>query len=220
MQNGYLEQTAGAGPYRLGPTLARLAHLRERTFPAANTVSPIVQALAEETSELVHVALLRDGVLIPLCHADTGNFGVRVTYDASETLPLHATASGLAILAFGPPELLQRLQGRQIARYTDQTEADLERLSALVKTTRAHGYSFSDGYFEDDILAIAAPVFGSDALAVGALAITYPRPRTLNRPAAPCLIRAATDITRALGGALPDTIERLWRSAAKQGPKP
>ena len=213
-QNGFLEQAEDTGPYRLGPALSRLGHLRERTFPPREAIMPIVRNLATVTGELTHVALFRDGTLTPICHADMGVFGVRVTFDETEILPLHATASGLAVLAFGPPEVFHRLQGHQMARYTDQTETDAQRLIALVETTRAQGYSVSDGYFEEDILALAAPVFDHEGLAMGAIAIAYPRARAENRPAAPLLIQAAADITRTLGGALPDNIERLWRTAA------
>lgn len=212
--NGFLEQAPSGGAYRLGPALPRLAAMRERTFPDRAAVAPIVAALAEQVGELVHASQLKSDALTPLCHADAQVFGVRINYDETEVLPLHATASGFAVLAFGPPLLAQRLKKRQIARYTDQTETDLDRLSKLIEATRARGYGLSDAYFEDDVMAVAAPWFDSDGVAVGAIAIATPSNRARRDAHAPLLLAAAADITRALGGAIPETVERLWRTAA------
>ena len=213
-QNGFLEQGEAGGPYRLGPTLVRLASMRERTFPARNAVAPIVTALADKVGELVHASQLKGDTLLPLCHADLQMFGVRINYDETEALPLHATASGLAVLAFGPPILAQRLQKRQIARYTDHTETDLSRLDAMIEAARCQGFGLSDALFEEDVMAIAAPYFDGSGTAAGAVAIATPSSRAQRAAHAPLLLDAAADITRALGGAIPDNVERLWRAAA------
>lgn len=212
--NGFLEQSSKSGAYRLGPALPRLAAMRERTFPTRAVVAPIVSALADEVGELVHASVLENEALLPLCHADPRMFGVRINFDDTEVLPLHATASGLVVLAYGPPTLAQRLKKRQIARFTDRTETDLTRLRELVDATRTRGLGYSDAYFEEDVLAVAAPYFDSNGVAAGAIAIATPSQRARRDAHAPLLLKAAAEITRALGGAIPDNVERLWRDAA------
>ncbi|MGB0853351.1 MAG: IclR family transcriptional regulator [Pikeienuella sp.] len=211
---GFVEQAPGARAYRLGPALPRLNAMRERTFPARAVIAPIVDRLANMVGELVHASTLKGDILLPLCHADAHVFGVRINFDETEVLPLHATASGLSLLAFGPASLSRQLAKRQIARFTDHTETDLSKLTQLVEDTRARGFGLSDAYFEDDVFAIAAPCFGGDGIATGAIAIAAPYNRARRDDHAPLLLTAAADITRALGGAVPDNVERLWRAAA------
>jgi DNA-binding IclR family transcriptional regulator len=215
---GFVEQDRDSRLYRLGPAVVRLAAVRERCFPARAAVAPHVDALSRELGELVHVALLQGRALSPLYHADATIHATRVFYDEAELLPLHATSSGLAMLAFGPAELLETLCGAKLTRYTPHTPADPEALRAEVATTRARGWASSDESFEEEVVSQAVPLFGpGGGAAVGTLAVALPKGRATSETRAritAALLRAAAPVSAALGGTIPETLQRLWAQAA------
>ncbi len=142
--NGFLEQNPGTKGYRLGPAILRLAAVRERLFPARRLVAPLVEKLAGELGELVHVSLREGDHLSPLYHFDALIHGTRVYFDEAELLPLHATASGLAMLAFGPADLLPKLLKTKLKPSTGYTITDTELLKQAVEQVRNHGIAFVD----------------------------------------------------------------------------
>ena len=96
--NGLVEQDDTSRDYMLGPSLLRLGRLREARFPFARIADPVVRALAEATGETAHASEYGGGVLasVAVQASDKSN---RVIVNLGERLPLHATASGLAVLA-------------------------------------------------------------------------------------------------------------------------
>jgi len=217
-QAAFVERDRMTRAYRLGPAVLRLAYVRERAFPARSAVAPTVDAMSERLGELVHVSLLQGLALSPLYHADATMHATRVFYDDGELLPLHATSSGLAALAFGPPDLLDRALASPLERFTDHTLTEPGALRALTEQTRARGHAVTDRSFDGDVYSSAVPVFGSaGSEAIGALAVALPAgratPETRARIIAALLANAGR-ISAALGGRVPADVERLWSDAA------
>jgi DNA-binding IclR family transcriptional regulator len=173
-QNGFLEQHPATRAYRLGPALLRLAAVREAAFPMRALLRPIVTELSEAVGELAHASLLQGDVLSPLFHADPQLHGTQVHFDPSEILPLHATSSGLAVLAFGDPELRQRVLSRPLPPFTARTVTDAETLRAMIERTRATGLSRLEGSFDREVTSQGAPLFGEGGRVVGALSVAVP----------------------------------------------
>lgn len=216
-ESGFLEQDERTRLYRIGPAVLRLAALRERATPARAAALPIVEALSARIGELVHVSLLQGEALSPLVHADARAHGVRVNYDPAEMLPLHATASGLAVLAFAPDALRRRALKGPLPAYTGATVTDAALLAELAEETRRRGHALSDGFFETEVLSLAAPLFDGEGRVTGAVAVAMPRARAEARPhdeILAALHEAATALTAALGGAAPDDVAALWRAAS------
>ncbi|MCP5087065.1 MAG: IclR family transcriptional regulator [Rhodobacteraceae bacterium] len=217
VQNGYLEQDSRSRNYRLGPAILRLANVRERTFPAREAVIPIVDALSSELGELVHVSLLQGDMLSPLYYADKIIHGTRVHFDEAELLPLHATSSGLAILAFGPEELLQHVLSAPMQKFAVKTLSRPSELREEVHEFRQQGFSFSDQGFEDEVCSFAAPVFDHSQRAIGTLAVALPTSR-LNLEKQQLVVAAlrkgADQVSFVFGGHLPENISRDQIDAA------
>ena len=60
-------------------------------------------------------------------------------------LPLHATAMGKALLAFGPRSLTRLVHGNGLPRYTARTLACPVELEHDLQKARTHGFAVSDG---------------------------------------------------------------------------
>ena len=199
--NGYLEQNPVSRAYRLGPALLRLAAVREAASPTRDLLRPIVADLAESVGDLQ-----TDG-LSSVCHADPRLHGTQVHFDEAEILPFHATASGLAVLAFADPDLTERVLSRPLSSFTDRTILDARRLRRMIEEVRETGFSQLVGTFDDEVASQAAPVFGAGGRVIGAIAVAVPAvraPKDRLQQITADLSRAARAASRSLGGTYPN----------------
>ena len=218
-ENGFLEQHPVTRAYRLGPALLRLSAVREAAFPIRALLRPIVTELAEATGELAHASLLQGNILSPLIFHDPRAHGVQVHFDQSEMLPLHATSSGLAVLAFSTGDYLKDYLSGRLDAHTAHTPTDPERLTRLIDETRQTGLGRLDGAFDAEVSSEGAAVFGPDGMPVGAISVAVPTVRAKPDKMAEigdALLEAAQTATHSLGGkwAAPLRPSRLGSSAS------
>ncbi len=212
-RNGFLERNAATREYRLGPALLRLASVREKHFPIRAAITPVVDGMAERLGELVHASLWQGAVMSPLYHTDVSRHGLRVIFDEAEVLPLHATASGLAMLAFGPASVADPVLGGTLASYTASTVIARSDLMALIEVTCARGYSQSDEFYTSGVVSYAMPFFGPSGSAIGTLAVPFPRSRysaELEARVLQELRDGCRTVSRVGGGAVPAELNTLW----------
>ena len=204
---GFVEQLGSGREYRLGPAFLRLAALREAAVPTRDLATQVLTDLSEATGETAHFSLLQNGVLSTSAYVYSQQHGTRVTMENAEVLMLHATGSGLAVLAFSPPEFQDHVLNVPLRKFTDHTITDPDRIRAILPDIRATGMAEGIGGFEDDTHSHAVPIFDSAQNVVGALAVAAPTARmtadhqTLIRRE---LRHHAIRLTRLLGGFLPD----------------
>jgi DNA-binding IclR family transcriptional regulator len=206
-QNGFLEQDAVSRAYRIGPALLRLAAVREAAFPVRRLLRPIVTDLAEAVGELAHATLLQGHMLSPVFHADPLRHGTQVSFDEAEKLPLHATASGLAVLAFAGAELTDRVLAQTLVAMTPKTITDPDTLRHLIAEVQRTGFSQLDSAFDKEVASQGAPLFGQGGQVIGAMAVAVPRVRATPQTLAgitPKLQAAARAATLSLGGRYPN----------------
>jgi IclR family transcriptional regulator, acetate operon repressor len=86
-------------------------------------------------------------------------------------LPLHATAMGKALLAFGPRSLVRLAGGCDLPRYTPRTLTCANDLECAVQKARAHGFALTDRELDPLVSAIAVPVFDMHGRAVAAIEV-------------------------------------------------
>lgn len=208
---GFVEQNSETKAYRLGPAVLQLAQVRERTVPRSAGVEHPLKALAEATGETVHVAVLSGTTLYALAQVESIRHSTRVLIDV-QRFPLHATASGLCALAFGPGPLMAEAQGN-LTRFTEATVVDADALLSEVQATRARGFSASLGGYESDVHSISAPVFDQTGLFAGSVTVASVATRmndALMQSIHMHLVEASRAISRNWGGTVPADIEAAW----------
>jgi IclR family transcriptional regulator, acetate operon repressor len=204
-KHGLVEQDQHSRLYRLGAGTLRLARNREASFPTAALVEDILQGLTAKTGETSHASLIAGGQLATIGLVP-GNKTVHVTLDAGEALPFHATASGLACLAYLPPVHFSTVMKRKLAAYTPHTPTTPEAVEAAVQQVRAKGYAVSDQSYESDVFGIAAPVFAETGFACGAIAVATPAHRMtadIETTILNHVLAAALTLTRRMGAEPP-----------------
>ncbi len=207
-EGGFVEQTGSGREYRLGPAVLRLASLREATVPMRDLAAQVLQSLSAATHETAHMSLLQGDRLTMLAYAYSPRHGTRVTMEDAQVLTLHATSSGLAVLAFSPSALVDRVLAAPLEARTEDTLTDPAALRAALAEVRRTGIAESVGGFEKDVHSHAVPMFDASANVIGAMAVAAPVARMDD--ALKALIRRelrqkALGLTRALGGFLPDS---------------
>ena len=112
-------------------------------------------------------------------------------------LPLHISSSGHILLAYGPPDLQERVLGRPLVRYTANTITTPEALRAALAETRRRGYTVLPGHVHEDAAGVAVPVRNALNDVVAALSVIVPNDRRAQAHV-PVLLAAARGLSRSL----------------------
>jgi DNA-binding IclR family transcriptional regulator len=141
-----------------------------------------------------------------------------VAYERSDVSPLHASATGKAILAFlEPKEQKKIIQDIGLEAFTDTTITDPKTLEVECARIREAGFSESHGEAIEGTHGIAAPIFSISGRVVASIGASVPVHRAEGEDRL-LLIRllteAATQITQELSSqeAEPATTQRFRRS--------
>jgi DNA-binding IclR family transcriptional regulator len=208
---GFVEQAGVGREYRLGPAFLRLAALREAAVPVRDLADQVLADLSGATHETAHVSLLQNGQLTTIAYCYSPHHGTRVTMEDAEILALHATGSGLAVLAFSSAGFVGQVLSQPLVRHTSHTLTDPDKLRACLAPIRKSGIAEGIGGFEDDVHSHAAPLFDAASQVIGAIAVAAPTARmtdplqTLIRHE---LLHHALRLTRLLGGFPPPDFPR------------
>ncbi|WP_166418759.1 IclR family transcriptional regulator [Cochlodiniinecator piscidefendens] len=203
---GLLEQSPTTKLYSIGPVALRLAGVREATKPVLVAAHQIMKEQAVITRESLHLSLLNGNELQNAAVEESRFHSVRVTFIPSEILPIHATASGAIMLAFGPETLKEHLKNQILPSYSDSTITDPSQILRYAQKVQTSGWAESPGAREAGVHGFSAPVFGPDQIAIGAIACAVPQSRvtpSLRTEILQSLQIASRDITVAFGGLTP-----------------
>lgn len=152
------------GLYELGAAAMRGARVE---FAASRTIAAL--ALKTDASALLGI-VDNDEVL----YVDSTDTLPRLTVFASSgrRSPLHATATGKVLLAFGrDPHLIDRLESRGLARWTERTITDPLSLRRELNEVRKNGFGTAFGEHEMNYCSIAVPIRDGSGHLLAALAI-------------------------------------------------
>jgi DNA-binding IclR family transcriptional regulator len=117
-------------------------------------------------------------------------------------MPLHATSAGKALLAWLPPKQIRALIKGPLTRQARKTITSVADYLKELEQVRLQGYATAAAELEDDLSAVAAPVFDHAGGVAGALTISAPIsrvPREALGSIAPAVMKAAREVSAALG---------------------
>ena len=187
----------GAGHFHLSWRLLALAFGHAQRVGVSGVCMPVLQALADETDELVQLAVIEGDHVLFVAKAEGPGQSLRLLPLVGVVAPTHATASGKVWLASLPDgQVLQVMRRQGLARVTSRTITSRVRLLAELRRVRRAGYAITDGELAEEGRAIAAPiVYGGrvvGAIAVSGPSFRLPLPRL--QQLAPRVQRAAREL--------------------------
>lgn len=173
--HGYLEQNPATRRYHLGPRLLALRRARLSQLTLPEVAGPFLRSLMVRSGECAHLGVASQGRVLYLGQAESPAT-LRVNVQVGQTAPLHCTALGKALLAFGAFEFPHVLEP-----FTPHTLTDRNRLARALAATHHQGYAVDDEEFELDVRCVAAPVYDDRSSVIAAVGISGPTTRLTDR---------------------------------------
>lgn len=174
---GLVSRTAN-GSYRLGLEYLRLAWTTTERYPIQEVSRDTLQELTEQSGESSFFAVFGEQRLrMMFALVVESSHPLRYTLPLRQQLPLHAGASGLAILAFLPAQIQAGIAHGRLHPATDRTLVRPESLLDRLAIIRSDGYAITHGERIEGAIAIASPVFGPSGNVVGSAGISLPEAR-------------------------------------------
>ncbi len=159
--------------YTLGWRLIELGALASQRTKALNVADRYLNKLRDETGETIHLGAYDNGEVVYLAqHSSSAAVVVRAR--VGQRRPLHSTAMGKALLAFGPDDWLVRYLKEPLAAYTENTIREKEELQEHLRRVRRVGFAVDDEEMSEGIRCVAAPILDHTGLAVAAISATGP----------------------------------------------
>lgn len=164
---------------------------------------PAMLHVRDQTGETVHLVVLdREHDQAIVVHRVDSTQAVRAFVQVGSRSPLHATASGLAILSGMSDSDVERVLTRALPAYTRHTTTDPAALRARIAEVRNRGFAVNQGEWRPEVASVSSPILRADGTALGAITISIPfsRFRDDRVPDYGALVVAAS---RGLGAAVP-----------------
>lgn len=194
---GVLERDEG-NRVRLGMRLWELALRGSTALRLRQAALPHMERVQAVLREHTQLAVLERGealFLERLSHPEAVSNITRV----AGRLPLHASSSGLVLLAHAEPALREQVLAGPLRAVGPDTVTDPVALERLLAETRRRGFVAAPGSIEAVSTGIAVPVRAAGEV-IAALSVVMPRDAAVE-PAVRVLRGAATGIEAELRGA-------------------
>ena len=180
--NGLVEQDAATGRYHLGLQLVKLGEHAVQRLDVRLVARPFLEALARETREIAHLAVMDGEQVVTLDRVDVPA-AIGSPMLPGRLFPAYATSLGKAMLAGLEDVDVRRLLGRgTLKRHTPKTLATVDALLDDLKTVRRRGYATTDEELAVGLCSVGAAIRDHSGAVVAAVSVSGPSAR----------IRAAT----------------------------
>ncbi|HWT20945.1 MAG TPA: IclR family transcriptional regulator [Variovorax sp.] len=194
-EHGFLASVGDPQRFRLGPAVAKLAHVWTAGIDLASIAEPVLRRIWQETSESVSLYVPRGELRtciaeLPSPHPLSFRRGVGYT----EKIVRGAT--GRAILAF------LDLSSQEIRKYLQGSGVQMKELDAELAQTRKRGYATSRSELIEGAVAVAAPFFDRSGRVAGSMGVYGPEVRlnaARQQQIARLLIDESAKLSEALG---------------------
>ena len=133
---------------------------------------PFLERLGKATGETINLGVASGGLVEQIAQVDS-TYLIGGTNWIGMSVPLHCSALGKVLLAYGTAQL----PGGKLERRTDKTITSESALRTELGTVRARGYAVTDEELEPGLIAVATPIRGYDGAVVAALSVSGPDAR-------------------------------------------
>lgn len=173
VDEGYLAQNAETERYYLSRGAVMLGLAAQRTLGISGAL-PILERLGSHSAESVNLGI-PDGTHALVVLRVESPLPLRYDQPPGTRVPLHATAMGKSLLAFGGDiNAYLEAVGRPLERFTSHTIVSVRKLREELAETRNRGYSIDNEEKIDGVRCVGAPVLGVNGEARAAIAVQAP----------------------------------------------
>lgn len=172
--HGLLRSHGEVHRYQLGVSMIRLAS-SGGLLGVRRHAEEVLRRLSDSTGETADLALPRPAGLTYIAEAAPQR--VLTASWLGRTIPLHATSSGKALLAWLEPAEVDGLVGDRLPAYTDTTITTGADLAAELARIRTAGFAVCRGELEPTLNGVSAPILDGRDRPFAVVSIWGPRSR-------------------------------------------
>jgi DNA-binding IclR family transcriptional regulator len=175
MQQGELiTQNAVTTKYHLGFGLLHLAGLALQNLDLPRIVRPYLEELAEYSKETVNLSILNDDDKVINIDGINSSRRVRNVGWIGREMPPHAVSGGKVMMAYLPPERLDRILSSDLTAQTEKTITIRHELLDQLADIQKVGYAIAEQELEIGLNAVAAAVKNHRGVVVAAISVSGP----------------------------------------------
>ena len=190
--------------YRLGVRLWELASRTPGALGLREIALPHLQRVHEAVRQHVQLGILNGTDVLFLERLSFRHAVVSATIVGGR-LPLHASATGLVLLAAADEQTREAVLAGPLVALTEHTIHDADELRRALHRVRRQRYAITDGHIHPSARGIAVPVTGAAGETVAAIGAVVPNDEAPAAPIVDALRQTAALITADLrAAALPE----------------
>jgi DNA-binding IclR family transcriptional regulator len=159
--------------YWLGMRLFEIGQRVPRQRILREAARPYMEDLYHATNETIHLAVV-DGIEVFYLEKVSGHGQVSRPSRVAGRMPLHCTATGKALLAFGPSVLVNEVLAMPFERITPHTVGAPGLLLQELSKARELGYAVEREQTRTGYLSVAIPLISATGTTIAALSVTAP----------------------------------------------
>lgn len=194
-EHGFIQSVGEPQRFRLGPSIAKLAHVWTSSLDISVVADPILRRIWMETSETV--ALFIPQGAMRLCIAELPSpQPLNFKRGIGHTERIVRGATGRAILAF------MEVTSQELREWAADPNLDVAALESELTRTRKRGYTTSHSELIVGAIAVAAPFFDRRGEVAGSVGVYGPEVRmnaARQKEIAKVLMKETDALSRALG---------------------
>jgi len=160
-----------SGLYRLGFRFIEMASLVLQDVELHRWAHPYLQRLSSEYGETVDLAIL-DGSHVIYLEVIESPQRVKLAAAVGQRLPASYTASGKALLAYLPEDVVKKIISDNLSE--NLTPISMPEMFEELRIAAERGYAISEQEYEDAINAVAVPIFDAEKNPIASIAIVGP----------------------------------------------
>lgn len=208
---GWLRKLPGTEKYTLGIKVFTLGRIADQGLSSCQSVRPLLEELASKTGETA-ILSMSDNVAAVCVDKIESSQRLKISSEIGQHFPLHAGATGFAVLLGMPEEQVREFLFRaDLPSFTSKTETDPHKILERYHSLKDAGYVVSTGAVDPGVTGIAAPLFFAAENSYGSVGITMPEHRAQGE-----ILRNAVDAVLETASAM----EKKVSLAQKRGERP
>jgi len=209
---GYIRQEGDSDKYGLG---MKLFQLGAQALPNADVIrlaDARMRLLSQETREALHLGML-DGNRIVYVHKIDALYALRMQSRIGSNNPLHSTAIGKVLLAWGDVQQVPALiDSIDFIPSTARTLGSAAALRAELALVRQQGFGEDNEEQEVGLRCLASPIFDHLGQVIAGLSLSFPASRCSPEVRAhyiDLLVQAAATVSAQLGAPQGSVVDKV-----------
>ncbi len=209
---GFVER-GGNGMYSLGTAIIPMTQSVRVNVQLRDRAAPLLRELGEFCGESIYLTV-QNGPFCLYIYAIESPDRLMARTAVGDTMPMHCTSVGKAILAFLPEDKVQEILAQSgLPAYNEHTITGMEALREELHTTRKRGFAIDNSEHEEGVFCLGAPIFNEQGEPFASCSISGTDSEIISRKldAFSAGIRyTAQEISRRMGF-VPKADTLLWR---------